>query len=186
MKPEEFLIQLKKRPMFESIHLIEQALLRSRAQLGSDELPKKEKLELKVNASLGYENAQLVNATLSEHKVFLETNLLGLTGEQGVLPSYYSELAIGREKAGDGAMVDFYNIFNHRLLSLYYRSWQLSQFAVQAREHNKGNRAPLLSSLEAVTGHEKHLNNYYAGLFVQKGRGKGALKDLIEQCRNYD
>ncbi|MEF1307702.1 hypothetical protein QTO17_38240 [Vibrio owensii] len=27
MKPEEFLIQLKKRPLFEAIHLIEQALL---------------------------------------------------------------------------------------------------------------------------------------------------------------
>lgn len=138
MSSEDFYRELKQRSLFEAIHLIEQELLKVESQIGTDALPKNEKLNLKVNASLGFENAQLVSTKpLGKDKLALETNLIGLTGEQGVLPQHYSEFALNRLKEGDHAMVDFYDIFNHRLLSLYYRSWQLSQLTIQARAHAK-------------------------------------------------
>ncbi|EKO3782404.1 type VI secretion system baseplate subunit TssG [Vibrio harveyi] len=187
MNEVDFFQQLKKRPLFEAIHLIELGLLKGGAQLGSDSLPKNEKVDLKVNSTLGYENAQLSNVHRSGNdRLILETNLIGLTGEQGVLPHHYSELAISRQKEGDGAMVDFYDIFNHRLLSLYYRCWQLSQISVQAHEHSKGARSPLINSLEAVSGHSDHLINHYAGLFASRNRSKGALKTIIEDLTGCD
>lgn len=83
MSSEDFYRELKQRSLFEAIHLIEQELLKVESQIGTDALPKNEKLNLKVNASLGFENAQLVSTKpLGKDKLALETNLIGLTGSR--------------------------------------------------------------------------------------------------------
>ncbi|AGB12309.1 type VI secretion system baseplate subunit TssG [Vibrio parahaemolyticus] len=181
MSTEDFYRELKQRSLFEAIHLIEQELLKVESQIGTDALPKNEKLNLKVNASLGFENAQLVSTKpLGKDKLALETNLIGLTGEQGVLPQHYSELALHRLKEGDHAMVDFYDIFNHRLLSLYYRSWQLSQLTIQARAHAKNQRSPLTDCMSSLTGGGNDLALHYGGMYASPTRSKGALKSILE------
>ncbi|MFH0273250.1 type VI secretion system baseplate subunit TssG [Vibrio jasicida] len=187
MKTEDFYRQLKQRSLFEALHLIEQEVLRVEAQLGSDALPRDEKISIKVNPALGYENSQLCAVkALSQSKLRLETNLIGLTGEQGVLPQHYSELALNRQKEGDNAMVDFYDIFNHRLLSLYYRSWQLTQLTSQVTAHSVGRRSPLCSMLESVTGQTQHLANHFAGVFASSNRSKSALKGMLESLSGCD
>lgn len=187
MKMDDFYRQLKRRSLFEALHLIEQEVLRQEAQLGTDALPKDEKISIKVNPSLGYENAQLcVVKTKNNDKLCLETNLIGLTGEQGVLPQHYSELALNRQKEGDSAMVDFYDIFNHRLLSLYYRSWQLSQLNSQVGAHSAGRRSPFGSTLESVSGQTKELAKHFAGIFATPNRSKSALKGMLESLAGCD
>ncbi len=181
MSSDELYFELTKLPLFQSIHVVEEALLRTEALIGTDTLPKHEKINLKASASLGYEHAQLVALKpIANNKLSLETNLIGLTGEQGVMPQHYSELALQRQKQGDRAMVDFYNIFNHRLLSLYYRSWQLSQLTVQARAHARNHRSPLISCLDTLTGQVNNLSLHYGGLYASPTRSKGALKGILE------
>ncbi|MBE8569715.1 type VI secretion system baseplate subunit TssG, partial [Vibrio sp. OPT46] len=176
MSAEQFYRELKQHPLFEAIHLIEHEVLQAEAQIGTDALPKHEKLNLKVNPSLGFENAQLCELkNIDDSKLEIETNLIGLTGEQGVLPQHYSELALHRQKEGDTAMVDFYDIFNHRLLSLYYRCWQLSQLTVQSRAHAQGARSPLESCKSALTGKGSSLSRHYGGVFASPVRSKGGL-----------
>ncbi len=181
MIAEQFYRDLKQHPLFEAIHLIEHEILQAEAQIGTDALPKHEKLNLKVNPSLGFENAQLCDLKhIDSHKLALETNLIGLTGEQGVLPQHYSELALHRQKEGDTAMVDFYDIFNHRLLSLYYRCWQLSQLTVQSRAHAQGLRSPLEDCKLALTGQGSSLSLHYGGVFASPTRSKAGLKSVLE------
>ncbi len=61
------------------------------------------------------------NSTNQQWK--LDVNFWGLNGNAGVLPFHYSELVISRLRAKDYGLKDFLDIFNHRTLSLFYRSW---------------------------------------------------------------
>lgn len=49
---------------------------------------------------------------------------MGLTGTQGVLPLHYTEYLIARKAAKDHTLADFFDLFTHRFVSLFYRAWE--------------------------------------------------------------
>lgn len=49
---------------------------------------------------------------------------MSLTGTQGVLPFYYTERILASKAAKDNALAAFFDLFNHRLVSLFYRAWE--------------------------------------------------------------
>lgn len=73
-----------------------------------------------------------LTGSLIRWKLFV--NMMGLTGPNGVLPSPYLQTALEQDRAARSttdtmdadqasALPDFYNLFDHRAISLFYRAW---------------------------------------------------------------
>ena len=99
-----------------------------------------EKIKFKTNPQLNFEPAPIKSiqrvkkqnqqrkrseaAPKETMQSELEVNFWGLNGSAGTLPFHYSELITQRMRNNDYALRDFIDIFNHRSLSLFYKSWQ--------------------------------------------------------------
>jgi type VI secretion system protein ImpH len=55
-------------------------------------------------------------------------NFLGLLGPNGPMPLHVTDYARDRERnAGDSTIARFFDVFNHRAISLFYRAWAVNQ-----------------------------------------------------------
>jgi type VI secretion system protein ImpH len=117
----------------------------------------------------------------------LAIQFFGLTGPVGVLPTFYTEYVLERLHAKDTTLRDFLDIFHHRLLSLFYRSWEKYRFFVP---YERGERESLTQHLFDLLGlGTPGLQNrqaiydqsllYYSGLLAQQPRSTGALKQIL-------
>lgn len=124
----------------------------------------------------------------------LTVGFMGLTGPQGVLPQHYTTMLIERLRAHDHGIKDFFDLFNHRLISLFYRAWEKYRFTV-GYERLQGS-APtadpdlftdcLYSLVGMGTAHlreQMHVADesivYYAGQFSQGRRSAVGLERLL-------
>ena len=80
-------------------------------------------------------------------------NFMGLTGPVGALPQVYTELVIERIRARDRSLEAFFDIFNHRFLSLFYRAWEKYRFLVGYERDRSGAFSRYLASLIVVSAH---------------------------------
>jgi type VI secretion system protein ImpH len=64
----------------------------------------------------------------------MTVTFLGLTGASGVLPRHYTELLLRLEREAKGtekhALREWLDLFNHRLISLFFRAWEKYRFYV--------------------------------------------------------
>ena len=61
----------------------------------------------------------------------LFVNFLGLLGPNGALPLHITEFIRDRQfNNRDPALARFLDLFNHRILSLFYRAWSMAQKSV--------------------------------------------------------
>jgi len=117
---------------------------------------------------------------------------MGLTGPQGVLPGHYSELAIERDYEGDHGFADFLDIFNHRLISIFYRVWEKHRFHVSFAREARGTIGAdrftgYLFSLigmgtAQLTGRLRVPDQSllrYAGLLAQRPHSASALRGML-------
>ena len=81
-------------------------------------------------SALEGENSDLADINVEHAR--LSVYFFGLFGPNGPLPLHLTEFTRNRVRnAKDSALVDFTNLFHHRLLSLFYRAWANKEPTVQ-------------------------------------------------------
>jgi type VI secretion system protein ImpH len=108
---------------FQAVHLLEQ-LQPDRAAIGGFGDPRREVVRLTSATSVAFPASEIQGLDVRDGQPRMAVNFLGLTGPQGILPLAYSLYAAERARAGDNAMKEFFGIFDHRMLSLFYRAWE--------------------------------------------------------------
>ncbi len=67
---------------------------------------------------------------------------MGLTGPQGILPSHYTEYLIARSYVKDHSAAAFFDLFNHRMVSLFYLAWEKHHFPIVHEREEKLKTGP--------------------------------------------
>jgi type VI secretion system protein ImpH len=109
---------------FQAVRLLQQ-LRPDRARIGHYNNPDDEAVHFGATPSTSFPASEIQAIEIDEGAPpRLLVNFFGLTGPQGVLPLEYSELVADRVRQRDHALRDFLDLFNHRIISLFYRAWE--------------------------------------------------------------
>ncbi|WP_087020939.1 type VI secretion system baseplate subunit TssG [Thaumasiovibrio subtropicus] len=185
MNREKFIDTLVEKPMFSSMHLVESYLLQMEETLGTDTLPGNENMVIDVAQHLGFAiNDMEAMFERADGKIRIDSNVIGLTGANGVMPQHYTELVLQRLKAKDRGLASFYNIFNHRLLSLYFRTWKKFQRPVALRQQAFGKESDFQRIVDALTGRQD--NRHWAGFHLRSIRSREAMRAVFAMVAGTD
>ena len=107
----------------------------ARQPVGEGGPPNAEIVRFRVHNTLTFPPSsiqKLEPATADVPVPVLTVNFLGLTGPAGVLPRHYTELIERMVREADNperyVMRDWFDIFNHRFISLFWRAWAKYRF----------------------------------------------------------
>jgi type VI secretion system protein ImpH len=99
--------------------------------VGHDTPPQKEVVRFGALPSIEFPASPIFDVAEKrdeDHPSRMTVTFFGLFGPIGALPLHYSEMVIERIARKDRALLDFLDLFNHRLISLFYRAWEKYQF----------------------------------------------------------
>ncbi|MBI4904944.1 MAG: type VI secretion system baseplate subunit TssG [Acidobacteria bacterium] len=124
----------------------------------------------------------------SEAPLELTVNFMGMFGPLGALPLYYSEYIRQRLRVGDSALRGFLDIYNHRMISLFYRAWEKYRFGVPYERGEPDRLSHYLMDLiglgtKGLQNRNKPLRDdslvFYTGLLSLLPRSGQALQQVL-------
>jgi type VI secretion system protein ImpH len=116
----------------------------------------------------------------------MTVNFMQLLGAHGVLPRSYTELVLSQAAAKQTVLRDFLDLFQHRLVSLFYQAWR--KYRVLESESNEATSLSTIVQHLIGLGTEGLRNRqpvldeslgFYAGLIVQQPHSPTALQLLL-------
>jgi type VI secretion system protein ImpH len=172
---------------FQVVRLLER-FFPERAAVGKYSHPVNEVARFGAHASLAFPASQIQAMDWPEKgPPRMTVNFMGLTGPEGVLPNPYTTLIIERLRASDTSSLDFFDIFNHRIISLFYQAWRKYRFDVAYEQGERNRFARQLLSLVGL-GTDGLQNRqavsddafvYYSGLLTQRPRCAENLRQIL-------
>jgi type VI secretion system protein ImpH len=179
---------------FQAVRLLER-LYPGRLPVGRHANPAKEAVRFRALLSLTFPPSaihEVVHSDDDKQPAEAVVAFMGLTGLMGVLPRHYTELLLERVRYKDFTLRDFLDIFNHRMISLFYRAWEKYRFpiAYERARPSSGDYDPFSICLfhligmgtEGLRGRLKSGDEallYYSGLVAQQPRSASALQALL-------
>jgi type VI secretion system protein ImpH len=160
----------------------------SRKAIGLFANPADEAVRFGVVPSLAFPANNIDNVHWDDDVPLMKVTFMGLTGPAGVLPRCYSAFLLERIREKDHTLADFFDLFNHRFISLFYRAWEKYRFGVAYEREGADKVSNYLACLIGLgtAGLENRLAIpdehllFYAGLLSLQGRSATALEQLLE------
>jgi type VI secretion system protein ImpH len=150
--------------------------------------PNREAVRFAVRQSLSFPPNTIDEIQWDGKILCMRVAFMGLTGPAGVLPQSYSELIVSRARARDHTLADFLDIFNHRMISLFYRAWEKYRFGTIYERDGIDRVSQYLMALIGLgtPGLQNRLAVpdetllFYTGLLSLQTRSATALKHILE------
>lgn len=201
---------------FQSVRLLEKAAIYSEAKFSDKPVagyspPNQEFVRFCAQTSLSFVGADVLKLSIRKESDELnsggksnqwqmQVGFGGLTGSQGVMPYFLTELVHKEAKGKSTALRDFLDIFNHRNISLFYQAWHKYQLpANYERARRQNAREPDLFShaIAAIAGLGTTEMRYrmavpdealmgMAGHLGRQQCSAAALKSMIQQYFELD
>ena len=172
---------------FQAVMLLHR-LFTARQSVGRFCNPQEEVVHFRANNQLAFPASQIQGVEIAvDDPAQMAVNFMGLTGPMGVLPICYTELVIDRTRSKDHALRSFLDIFNHRMISFFYRAWEKHRFPVTYQLHEDdlfthhlldliGMGTPGLQNRQPVPD-EALL--HFTGLLGKQSRSAAALEAIL-------
>ena len=174
--------------LFAALRLLEQVQA-ARPRLGESRMAADDGVRLGQAPHLWFAPSDVASLSQTDAgQIRLEQYGFGLFGPNGALPLHLTELAYERRRhQEDGTIVDFLNLFQHRLISLFYRAWADSEPAVSLDRPRSDRFRVYVGALFGLAPESAHdadavpdfakLNR--AGRFAQQARSADGLEAIL-------
>lgn len=147
---------------FQAVRLLEILALRRRRAIGGGPTsavgaaadPRHEAVRFRMSPALTFPASEVVGAKSGDggKPPELTVAFLGLAGAMGTLPAHYAALAQPRARARKTGLNDFLDIFNHRVIGLFYAAWAKYRLPVAYERHDGEGEDGVTRLLRSLVG----------------------------------
>ena len=179
---------------FQAVRVLER-LFADREPVGRHEHPRREAARFRSHVSLAFPPSEIfalqpgkADDSGATSPAELTANFMGLAGPLGALPTYWvSLLADPGFRTRSAPFREFLDLFNHRLISLFYRAWEKYRPAIAFERGDEDRFSFYLFCLigmgtQGSRGRMKvddHALLFYSGLLAQRPRSAVALEGVL-------
>jgi type VI secretion system protein ImpH len=174
---------------FQAVRLLER-IARDRDPVGGPGPPAHEVVRFRTRVSLEFPASaihEIRDGPRPGSPPEMVVAFLGMTGPLGVMPHCYTELLLERTRQKDYAFAEFLDLFNHRLLSFFYRAWEKYRFPVSYERTGEDPFTEYLFDLigmgtPGLRGRMSVPDQallFYAGLIAQKPHSGVAVESIL-------
>ncbi len=158
-------------------------------RLGQSKRATDDSIRIGQNPQLGFAPSALekFEGSTETRPARLWVHFLGLWGANGPLPYAMTEYARDRlMNEGDATLARFVDLFHHRLLCLFYRTWATAQPAVQLDRPQEDQFGEVLGAIagdpfgEPQGAGVPHPRRFFTGHFANHSRPAGSLRQILE------
>jgi type VI secretion system protein ImpH len=155
---------------FQAVRLMER-VFPDRKAVGKRTAPTEEILRFRAHPSVAFPPSAITDLLPADFDFpipRMTVSFLGLTGPSGALPLHYTQLILDLHRDVRGperrALRDWFDLFNHRFISLFFRAWEKYRFYIP---------------YERGEAFQKEPDPYTLGLFSLIGLGTPSLRQRM-------